>query len=62
MFNNSGDENHLCRTSLRRSYQISSKDHAHGIGYHQRHGAGTPGDYSSTDVSQSDSFTSLGIS
>jgi hypothetical protein len=31
MSNISGDENHLCRMSLRKSYKISSKDYAHGI-------------------------------
>jgi hypothetical protein len=37
----SGYENHPCGTSLRKSYKISLKDHAHGIDYHQQHGAGT---------------------
>ena len=69
MSNISGDENHLCGASLRKSYKISSKDHAHGIDYHQhqRYRAGTPGDYrgsdadadadADADVSQFDSFT-----
>jgi hypothetical protein len=49
--------------SLYKSYKISLKDHAytHGIDYQQWHGAGTPGDYSSLDVSQSDSFNRLVI-
>jgi hypothetical protein len=39
MSDTSGDKNHLCGANLYESYNISLKDHAHGIDHHQRHGA-----------------------